>query len=203
MARVGGHKRFITGFAAAGAAGLIFTSASFACTTFRGRMTIQGKGTGIVTVLGNNGDMTWCPSYPKGKAKANLGGEIVINLYKAGPLGDGCVPRKSKLPEGVYDVNYTNKGFTRTNIYDKDNTDATRQYSIDCMTILDPNREKRYKVIGEIGVDAFGRGTGTFRIPTTDYDGSPGVVSGPTDEAAICVSGRDGRNGLQAPVTIV
>lgn len=169
------------------------SSSAWGCTIFRGKMVVSGnKGTGSVTVIGNNGAMSWCPGYPMGKAKATLGGSVTITVTKAG-LG-ACVPKTSRLPYGTYDVNYVNgAAFTRSDTTDKNNDDGSRDWVADCMSPADPPSVK----IGEMAISDFGKGNGTYALPPV------GVLSGPTDEAAICVSDLLGNYGLQAPVSIV
>lgn len=191
--RVTGRRGLWTG-AVVGTVVLAVSSAAWACTVFQGKMVVTGNaGTGSVRVIGN-GAMSWCPGYPMGKAKSNLGGTVTITLSKAGIEGDGCVPRKSRLPAGTYDVNYVNgAAFTRSDKKDKNNDDGSRDWIIDCMSPADPPT----LTIGGMTIDDYGKGTGTYSLPPF------GQLSGPTDEAAICVSDRLGNYGQQAPVSIV
>lgn len=197
MARNGGHSRRLAVAAGAAALALTWSSASWACTVFKGKMTITGKNSTMVTVVGNEQQMGYCSPYPLGKAKVARGGTITINVKKAGP--DQCVVPGSRLPPGAYDVNYApGRAFLRTDVTDKSNVDGTRGWRIDCMSGSDNNPDGVR--LGTLVLDDLGKGTNTYVIP------SFGEPSGPTDEAAICVSqpvGTAVQSGLQAPITVL
>ncbi len=186
------RKRLLAGFTTGGAA-LLLSSSAWACATFMGKMVVTGQGTSMVTSIGtDSAGMTWCPGYPIGKAKAARGSTITVTVKK-NPW-DSCDPGV-RLPEGTYQVNYSNgAAHTRSDPTDKSNYDGSRGWEIDCASPANPLNTT---TLGTMTVDTFGKGSGTYTLPTS------GVASGPTDEAAVCVSDLIGNNGNQAPVTIL
>lgn len=223
MVRRGGRRGLLLG-SLAGAGALALSSSALACTVFMGKMTVVGNaGTGAAISIGNEESMSWCSGYPLGKAKATLGGSITVTVKKAGihatdpssrtppaPAGaepckraDGSlVPGSSRLLAGSYAVNFYNgenpTGFVRAGKTDTENYDGTRNWSFDCMSNTTGFPQPPAVRLGTMTVDEFGKGTGTFTLP------SSGRISGPLDEAAVCVTDlRDAFRGNQVPLTII
>ncbi|MEO7836592.1 MAG: hypothetical protein ABIS21_02985, partial [Acidimicrobiales bacterium] len=190
MARTG-KKQAWMGLMATGAT-MALGSSALACVTFTGKMVVKGnRGIGEVTNVGNGQGMGFCAGYPLGKAKATLGGSVTVTVSK-NPK-EACNPGV-RLPEGTYVVSYAVTGaFTRSDPTDKSNVDGTRQRVTNC----NPSVGVNVRPIGTMSVDSLGKGTGTFTLPS-DF----GTVSGPTDEAAICVLDEflEGNVGNQAPL---
>lgn len=202
-----GRSRIVAGALVVGAVSAVCSTA-WGCQVLAGKMTVTGNaGTGVVTAVGdgNQNDFGWCPGYPMGKAKATRGGTISVLVSKAGTLA--CTTTgPTRLSAGTYDVNYINgAAFTRTDKTDKDNTDGSRRWIDHCLSrsggglvsILPGDDGPDIVKLGSMSVNQFGKGSGTYNIPST------GVVSGPTDEAAVCVSSPGGGEGNQVPLTIV
>jgi len=176
------------------AAVMMVSSSAWACAVFKGKMVVQGnRSTNVVTAIGKaTTGMTWCSGYPMGRAKATLGGSVTVTMSK-NPV-DACLPGL-KLDAGTYQVNYANgAAHRRSDPADKNNKDGSRAWVIDCASPVNPLNTT---VLGTMSIDSNGTGTGTYTLPST------GVVSGPTDEAAVCVSDVSGNNGNQAPVAIL
>lgn len=92
------------------AAVLAISSAAFACTVYRGKMTVQGSGgTGTTYAIGNNSGMAYCSNTPAAKTgngaevpNATPGGTITVtvapvSICKGGLLG--MTP--NQLPSGT------------------------------------------------------------------------------------------------------
>jgi len=176
-----------------GGAVLALTSTAWGCVSFIGKMTVVGNGgPGIVTAIGTGNDMNWCSGYPLGKAKATLGGTVTVKLVPN--PASACSPG-IRLASGTYSVNYAFSGaHLRSGPKDVDNTDGSRPWIVDCMNPPNPTNSR---FVGTLAIDNFGKGIGTYTIPNA------GAVSGPTDEAGICVSDMLANTGNQAPLTII
>lgn len=99
------------------AVALAASSLAYACTTFRGTMTVSGNGAGNVaqTVIGKNGQsfsaMAWCGGTPTwGSVKVNgLGLNAATITISTDASTTDCVTApatKNKLRAGTYDVGY-------------------------------------------------------------------------------------------------
>lgn len=212
------RKRLLMG-AVPVAAVLAAASVGYACTIFKGSMTVTGNGndplTGApssVTVTGNNSGMSYCNSAsPEGSAPAlgagytfapRNGGTIDVSVA---PSTDSCA---SQLPDGVYDVNFVN-GPAHSD------TNGIRPWLLDCMFGNNPPNVN----LGTMTVTG-GSGSGTYSLPNNllpnhwvHGDASASVNDTSVDqtvrvgdESAVCVSNQPpqrGLYGLQAPITIL
>ena len=177
---------------AVGGATIALTSSALACVAFTGKMVVKGNaGTGQVTAVGSGNGMSWCPGYPLGRAKATLGGSVTVTVTKN--TWDTC-NAGLRLAAGDYLVLYSISGaHGRSDPTDKSNADGSRPWIVDCY----PPRPDQTRLIGTMTIDSVGKGAGTYTLPNF------GTVSGPTDEAAICLSDNFGNAGNQAPVTMI
>lgn len=191
MSRTGSRKAWL-GLVAV-AATMALGSTAFACVTYTGKLTVRGQGLGESVNIGNGKGMTFCPGYPKGKAKAALGGQVSISVTKS-PI-DSCGEGR-RLRAGDYLVAYAATGaYTRSDPYDTSNKDGSRVRKNGCSFVAGPTS----RTLGTVTVDDLGKAAGTFTLPT-----DVGTKSGPTDEAAICiVDVRFGNTGNIAPLTII
>lgn len=189
MSRIGSRKAWL-GLAAVGVT-MALSSAAFACVSYTGTMRVTGSGgAGESVNIGNGRGMTFCPGYPKGKAKASSGGSVNVSMSKS-PL-DSC-GLGTRLKAGTYVVGFLKTGaFTRSDVTDTSNKDGSRVRKGNCNSGATP--------LGTMTIDAAGKGSGTYTLPS-----DVGPKSGPTDEAAVCVMDffTQGNSGNMTPLSII
>ncbi|MDP9388207.1 MAG: hypothetical protein M3Q48_09945 [Actinomycetota bacterium] len=179
-----------------GAAVLTMSSAAFACTVFRGEMTIKENDghsrSGLpLTVtanqsrtVGNNANMGYCKLEPG--ATGFSGAEVTIEV-KAAP--SGC-PSSTFTPNTNYDVNYVNgRAF-----YDPISPAFPYGWQIDCMSPRDLG-------VVALGSQVAANASGEVPAFTRTLPTSSANASG--EDSAICLSTTGGGNGNQAPIQIV
>ncbi|MDP9386902.1 MAG: hypothetical protein M3Q48_02975 [Actinomycetota bacterium] len=178
------------------AAVLTTSSAAFACTIFRGEMTItdtdgvsRSGAPATVTphvsrAIGNNSNMGYCKLEPGATGKT---GDVVTIEVKA--AGSPC-KASTLTPNTVYDVNYVNgRAF-----YDPKSPAFPYGWQIDCMSPRDPGVEP---LGAQVTADAAGLIAPFQRtLPTSSANASG-------EDSAICISTTGGGNGNQAPIQIV
>lgn len=125
-------RRFLLGSTAAVATILVFASAAFACTTFRGNITVSGNGTGNVsqTIPGDPAStFQWCnvspPAFGSGSTESEKESFWTARTSDSSPtLAVGvspasvCVPSgetNNKLPAGTYYVGVSNGYWDESN----------------------------------------------------------------------------------------
>ncbi len=185
---------------------LTLASAAFACTTYKGKMTVRNENTaigGTSEAIGSGSGMNYCQS-PTGGAEAHPGvvGEDVV-VVSVSPQATGCV---FQLPDRLYKVNFVNYGkvFSKGKFIDKpaftiSGTTYTRTY--DCMT---PNDSGVVNISGGHTMNVVnGSATGTYTIPTSTTNGTVRSNTAGTDASGVCVSDNGAFNGNQAPLHIV
>ena len=210
-------------------AGLLLVAApALACTNYVGKTTITGNASTSSTVstgqqCGDNvgGPASACDqgmqvSTGTGDAQAHLGGTLQIQTASAGSTCEGqstwpCYLNNSSsinYPSGNsgYDVNIINVGFSSHT--------SNPTSGQDCMS-WSGNPNPLIKVatvtVGSSGVlsgvsPANGYSAswdGTHDIATVAVPGSPWVVNTGTQEAGMCISDKDGEDGIQVPFKIV
>jgi hypothetical protein len=184
----------VLGVAGAAGAALLFASAAYACTNFRGTMTVTA-GSGSTKVVGSGLGMSYCAGYPKdnaaapaGGAHGTSGGTIKISVAPS----TGC--NTLRLAADTYHANFANgKAYTFT----VNATTHKRTYSgikIDCMNL---GRGISSLTPATLSVPATGVASANFKLPG-------GLLkSGPSDAAAVCLANTGATIGLQAPIIIV
>lgn len=172
---------------------LMLSSAAFACTTFKGTMTVTGNattgrtltnpGAGTSTAVGNpNAGMAYCTLTPGATAKATGGTVTVGVVATTGTCASGLVNGT------VYDINYVNgRAF-----YDPPNPNSPYGWQIDCMSPIGAGQVK----LGQQTAASGGIPTATYNLPN-------GSTNAANEDSAVCVSDSTGNIGNQAPVQIV
>lgn len=192
----GRTRKLSTGAAAVVAIIMVLTSAAYACTVFRGKMTVTGADGNSTFATGSNQSMSWCIA-PQDNAAASAGGgakgadgsSITIKIE---PASSGCGSH-SPSTRSDYHLNFFNgKGFT----YTISSTTGKRVYSTwqkDCMSPLLSG------VVNLASNLSYTNGTtaqGTFRLPASTNKNLSGEAS------AVCFSDPGGGNGNQVPIII-
>lgn len=183
------HRRgLLFGFTVV-AAVLALTSAAWACTVFKGKLTLQGNAsTSTVTATGNNSGMGFC-SITNSYAYSNgSGGSVKVTV---GPASSTCgghkLPATGSETNLAYKVTYVDYGFYNSSL------------NRDCM--YNGGHSTRI-VLGDITVDSNGNGGGGwYSIP-----GSHPAQNGSPYEAGVCVSDTKygpSLYGIQAPLVIL
>jgi len=188
---------------------LAFTSAAYACTVFRGRLTVTASGGGTATGVGSATGMSWCAGTFSESAKAPAsGGSITVQVAPvdcAGqPAGSGTLP-SSAAAGNNYDVNFTNYQTLRgklVTVYTISNGVYTRK--LDCMTGDTTTGPQFVLGTGSTGlvVDSTGNSAvQTYALP------SALKVNAASDRSGVCVTtplGYSGtRTGNQLPLAII
>ncbi len=193
----GRTRKLSTGAAAVVAIIMVLTSAAYACTVFRGKMTVTGADGNSTFATGNNLNMGWCIRPQDNTTVANGGGakgadgsSIKIRIE---PASSTCGSH-SPSTRNDYDLNFFNgKAFT----YTISSTTGKRVYSTtihkDCMSPL---------LSGVVHLArglTYTNGTiaeGTFKLPASTNKNLSGEAS------AVCFSDPGGGNGNQVPIII-
>jgi hypothetical protein len=106
------HKKALAACGVVGV-GLMLSSTAFACTVYKGKVTVSGNGTGNAaqTVFGTGSGMNWCV-LPTPTVKVKSGSEtlsLVTAASTRGEGGSGC--KASKMTSvGAYSVAVTTPG---------------------------------------------------------------------------------------------
>lgn len=193
----GRSRKFITGGAAVLGGIMLLGSSAYACTTFKGKMTVTGGGGSTAATGANNplNGMSWC-SVPTDNAAAPTGGAhgadgsaITVTIQPA-----ACtLTTASPSTRTNYDINFINgKAFT----YTISGTTGKRVYSswiLDCMS---PSGGT---------VQNLASGKSYTMGATTSYSVSlPAVTNANAsgDASAVCFSDPNGAEGNQVPIII-
>lgn len=191
----GRTRKIATGGTALVGAIMILGGSAYACTVFRGKMTVSGGG-GSTFATGNNSNMGWCLKPADNTTVANGGGAkgadgstITIRIEPAtSPCGTSSPNTGSN-----YDLNFYNgKAFT----YSISSTTGKRVYSnwiVDCMS------PRLSGVVNLASGLSYTKGTiaqGDFRLPSVTNANASGQAS------AVCFSDTNGNNGNQIPIII-
>lgn len=206
------HRALKIGFTTA-ALVLVLASTAYACTVFRGVLTVTAVASpnpdpaqgGTVTGWGDNFGMNPCPTKPwEGQARVHAGsdsspgpahqsGSLAVSVARSGL---GACP--SQLAAGTYDVNFLNTGFG-----DFLGEEPARVLNNDCMT---GGHRSTFR-IGELAVDTDGNGSGTYVINKPANHPDPKfndeIPDLPGTESAVCVSAKNASQGMQNPVTVI
>jgi hypothetical protein len=187
------RKTALFGFTAV-AAVLLFASTAWACTAFKGQITLQGDAGGSSTVVANNtGGMSLCPTNTN-YTHANSPGSVTVTVDRWGSStcnGPHQLPNTSGGSAVAYAVSYVAYGFKDNALYR------------DCMWVGGhSDRKALYNNSGSavINVNSNGYGTGTYNIPS----GEP-TQGGSPYEAGVCVSDYSHNStwGIQGPLVIL
>lgn len=197
------------------AAVMTLSSAAFACTVWKGKMTVTVVKTGngdpnptapnnTVQGWGANIGMNHCPTSPwVGTQRVHAGGNGhtsgSIQVAVQTTIGDPNVALtcRSKLSAGTLDVRFINTGFG-----DFLGTEPAREWHNDCMT---GGHRAGFK-IGAISVGTDGAGaTGELLInkPANHPAGQGEIADLPGTESAVCVSTTNATEGMQVPITVI
>lgn len=198
------RKKLTFGFAVA-AVVLLLSSTAWACTVWKGKMTVTVNDTrtgtgGTVNGWGANSGMQNCPTKPwEGQARAHVGdstGHVGsgVTVTVAGTTSTEVGICASKLAANTYDVNFLNTGTG-----DFVGEGAARTWAHDCMTGGHP---KTFK-IGSISVDSNGNGSVTIAEIKKPAAMGNEITDLPGTESAICVSDANASQGMQNPVFVV
>jgi hypothetical protein len=170
---------------------LVIASTAYACTVFKGRLTLTGNGnqpTGSSVTLGKNAGMQHCANSPSGYTSAPLSGGTVDVVVAKNTTGTTACPN-SQLPADTYDINYENGA-----AFSGDLPTSYRNWLIDCMSPHSNN-------LTTMTVDSNGDGSKTG-VSLNSTERNTKVGSQIVDESAICVSTSDGAYGNQGPIFI-
>lgn len=207
------RRGWLVGFGVT-AALLLMSSSAFACTIFKGQLTVQGNGndpaTGhksSITVYGSGRGMSYCDGSVTSDLPADAGYTYVdsdfppaasVDVWLSPNNGDPDCPRSGQLPDGVYNVNFANS-VAWTNV------EGSRIWVLDCMfhegeSLFSPG----VKNVGELTV-AEGSAQGQFNL------GRELQPNGPGDESSLCIANQGGQAGFRfageygqmAPVTVL
>jgi hypothetical protein len=200
------RRKLMVGFAIA-AGVLTLSSTAFACTIWKGRLTVSvaSGGSGTVTGWGANLGMQHCPTMPwQGTAQVHAGSNgPTPPAHASGSVNVTVAPTTStevgicasKLKAGTHDINFLNTG-----LGDFVGTGPAREWVHDCMTGGHP---KTFK-IGSITVDSNGNGAASnVVIDKPGRTGTNEIQDWPGMESAICVSTTDAAEGMQNPIIVI
>jgi len=190
---------------------LAFTSAAYACTVFRGRLTVTASGGGTATAVGNpSSGMAWCAGTFSDTAQApTTGGSVTVQVAPVdcagNAAGSGTLP-SSAVAGNNYDVNFSNyqtvKGKS-ISAYTVSGGVYTRK--LDCMT--GDTRTGPQFVLGTLGTGLVVDATGSSAVQT--YALPSGLTANTTSDASgICVTTPPSytggtRTGNQLPIAII
>jgi hypothetical protein len=199
-----GNRRGLLFGSAVVAIVLALASTAWACTTFKGRMTVTDANGNSSTVVGDGSGMDFCdtgfgdkvPAADTG-ATGTPGAQITVSVEPA-----DCNGTTFQLDDGNYDVNFVNwvteQNQTKSGFKSTDGG-ATYDWWADCMSgILGAQvvlADQTFQVVN-------GTNTGTpYTLPgANEIDWKVNDLT--TDQSAVCVSSNGGGQGLQAPILI-
>lgn len=198
-------RKGLFGAFTAAAAVLVLASAAFACTTYRGRMTVtinsgdDGHSHTSTAGIGNNSGMGYCSTKPSGwnssnnpKGQAHLrttGGSITVNVAAQDDVCKGLLSGTNRLSNGTdtYNVNFNpGKMFTSATSHNEPYV----RYG-DCM-----NSEPGNVVLDANFDVSSGGGTGTYTIGSN-------TANATGEDGGVCVAKDGNGEGMQVPLTIV
>jgi hypothetical protein len=191
----GRTRKLSTGAATVVAIIMVLASGAYACTVFRGKMTVTGGG-GSTFATGNNSGMGWCIRPQDNTTVASGGGgkgadgsTITIRIE---PASSTCGSH-SPSTRSDYDLNFFNgKGFT----YTISSTTGKRVYSTwqkDCMS---PRLSGVVNLASNVSYTNGTIAQGDFKLPLSTNKNLSGEAS------AVCFSDPGGGNGNQVPIII-
>lgn len=195
------------------AAVLALSSAAFACTQWKGRMTVTAGG-GSTSALGSGNQMTYCD--PANPHTDTGGGAKVAALPTAGSItvtvgAEACLNGNAgnkQLTKGSYTVNYLPAPTEYVPLQQYvPSAPFNPQLFTDCMNgtaqqggggVLAATGSVTGGMgtpIGTINVDSSGNGSGSYSLAGV------GAAAGPHDSSLICVAAVT--EGMQVPFTFV
>lgn len=202
------RRRPVVAFGIASVA-LVLSSTAYACTIWRGQMTVNKTGS-TATVKGwgeGSIGMQHCPGRPWDGAVsvdadtdsvdvvvAPVGndGNALTNCYRS---GDNHLNQSGSSV--TYDINFINTGFA-----DFVGIGAARDWNHDCMT----NGSSGWFKIGTITINSAGSGSASnvaIDKSNNHPNGQAGIADLPGTESAICVSAPNASEGMQNPITVI
>jgi len=172
---------------------LVLTSAAYACTVFKGTMTISGNAGGSVTATGLRTGMV--SNYTPAKTFASTSsGSVNVSTGI-----DGCCNRLPDKDAAGAPRNY------QINFFNGEGFDTHTHWYNDCMT-GDSGVTKanvRLNSSGQIAQKLVSGAYTAVSQPLKVNLGSGLVKNVGTQESAVCISDSSGLYGNQAPITIV
>lgn len=199
-------KGFVTAAFGATVVVLAMASVAYACTTYKGRMTVtinsgsDGHGHDSTAAVGSNSGMSYCSTLPSGwgsssnpKGQAHLGtagGNITVTVAAQDDVCKSlAITGTNRLSNGtdVYNVNFNpGKMFTSTTSHN-----APYVRFNDCM-----NNEPGNVVLDSNFDVSGGAGSGSYNIGSQ-------TANATGEDGGVCVA-RDGNGeGMQVPLTVV
>lgn len=194
-------RKFVVGGAAVVGAVMLLASSAYACTTFKGKMTVTGGG-GSSFATGNNSSMGYClapddnAAAPAGGAHGADGSAITVTIQPAvSPCGTASPSTRTN-----YDINFFNgKAYT----YTISSSTGKRVYSNwieDCMTPF-------LRLFGSSpgSVQNLAKGQSYTNGNTTSYNVNlPAVTNANASgqASAVCFSDSAANEGNQVPIII-
>ncbi len=184
------HRKLLLGLAPA-AVVLAVASAAFACTTYKGYMTVTGSDGAFVTSFGGNNGMT--QSFDKGVGPSITRGSeeftVKVGAHNGHTLSAASNPYKITWWDGsaaAYDNPIVDFSTTK------------QHFKNDCMQGGLDERFGRVKPLGDHNVSSDGsETTSTWKLPSTATLTASGA------QAAVCISDAQAFQGNQAPIIIV
>lgn len=199
------RKGLATGFVVA-AAVLTMASVAYACTTYKGRMTVDitsgsdgHSGHTQTAGIGKNNGMSYCTTLPSDwgstnnpKGQAHLttaGGNITVTVAPQDDVCPGLVSKTNRLSNGtdVYNVNFNpGKMFTSSTSHNEPYVRFN-----DCM-----NNEPGNIVLDSNFDVSSGSGSGSYTIGSQ-------TANNPNEDGGVCVAKDGNGEGMQVPLSVV
>lgn len=213
---MGRTRRFLLGWGIV-AGPLVVVSAAYACTTYKGMMTVTASpGTGVSRVLGGNGSHTYCTGGDPERKIATAfqsttqATPVVVNVEVApGPVDAGsvsyCNPSVggNQLPDGTYSIALwnaagANAAYTGgyTSAWTKTGPSTSCGPANSSSSFFHP-----LTPLAPMTVQA-GSGAAQVVLPSTLVPSTTNSLGLPTDASAICVNQTSGTMGNMAPIAI-
>lgn len=169
---------------------LVFASAAYACTVFKGKMTVTDPSSRVSSAQGDGGGMSHCVGTVTDGARAASGGGTSVTVA----VSAGTCMGSGSLPNNTYDINFIN----HTAFDYISSAWKLDQVTGNCMsgtggssgtTSLTP---AAFTITGGTG-----SGSATVTIPASSAD-TPS-----TERSGVCVSDSSGGSGNEVPIRIV
>lgn len=185
------HRRRLLFGVVPAAVVLAVASAAFACTTYKGYMTVTGSDGAFVTSYGGNSGMT--QSFDKGVGpNITRGSEtftVKVGAYNGHTLTSARNPYKITVWNGsarAYDNPIADFSTTK------------RHWVNDCMYSQNEQRSGRQLLLGDHNVSSDGsETTSSWTLPST------ATLTASGGQTAVCISDTNAYQGNQAPIIIV
>ena len=175
------------------AAALVVTSAAYACTVFRGTLTVTGNLGGTVTSTGLRTGMVESVS-PSKTYGSSSGGWIRVSTGT-----EGCCNRLPATDSSGAPRNY------QINFFNGVGYDSHGHWFLDCMTGDNgvTLADVRLNAAGQIAQMYTGAGYASVAQPVQVNLGNGLTPNVGTQESSVCISDSSGLYGNEAPITIV